>query len=291
MSDPRARVPTVSRRGLLAGALTLGATLATGCRQAPAPAADGLSYRQLVGDSPFVVGSRGGARDWPELTAYGFAQAAALPEVRALEIVVRSTADGVLVCCADPSTARVTGTDKTVARETWATLSLLRVRADQTKDPTQPDQPLARLEDVLEPFRDRFVLFVEPQGEGTASRVMARLIALQTPQRVVWKQPINSTRFGEAKRHGFATWGYALDEPAHTGANLHRLSRSPDIDLLGTSLTREPLARAVLDAAAQAQKPAIAWNVGSRVDAAKALREGFSGIASTAVREAVGWTG
>lgn len=44
---------------------------------------------------------------------------------------------------------------------------------------------------------------------------MERMIAAAQPERVVWKQPINSTLFTKAKAAGFATWSYLLDEPAH----------------------------------------------------------------------------
>ena len=264
-----------------------------GCQPSREPPPDRpgtVTFRELTATSPFYLGARGGARDWPEMTVYGFEQAAALPAVRAMELAVRSTADRVLVCCADPTTERVTGIDKVVAESTWAELSELKVHARATKDPGQPPQPLARLDDIIDRFIDRFVMFVEPVGAETASALMAKLISLQAPRRVVWKQPINSTRFGDASRHGFGTWGYVLDEPAHTGANLRRLARLDDIDLLGVSVSRnEKLIASVLDAARQNQKLAIAWNVQSRPESQDALQLGFAGISTTAIREAISW--
>ena len=132
----------IARRTLLGGGLAALAG-AAGCQRLaadPLPAAPGLSARTLTATPPFFVGWRGGSRDWPEMTTYGFEQAAAIPGILAMELVVAQTADSVLVCSADPTTQRVTGLDFTVAEETWATLSGLKVRATETKDPRQPSQ-------------------------------------------------------------------------------------------------------------------------------------------------------
>ncbi|HSU34628.1 MAG TPA: glycerophosphodiester phosphodiesterase family protein, partial [Propionibacteriaceae bacterium] len=198
MTDARTGI---ARRTLLGGGLAALAG-AAGCQRLtddPLPGAPGLSTRTLTAAPPFFLGWRGGSRDWPEMTTYGFEQAAAIPAIQAMELVVTQTADSVLVCNADPTTQRVTGLDFTVAEETWATLSGLKVHAKETKDPQQASQPLARLEDIIDRFIDRFVFFVEPQGGEAAGNLMAKLISLEAPGRIVWKQPINSDRFGEAR--------------------------------------------------------------------------------------------
>src|SRR6476620_865908 len=234
----------VRRRTLLAAGL--GATVASawGCsvpdpfKPAAAPTADVLSVRTLTQTSPFFLGSRGGARDWPEMTLYSSQQAATVPKILAMEIWVCVTSDCVLVCSADPTTERMTGQEMTIAQQTWQTLSPLRVRSDQTKDPSQPDQPLARFDEIVDAYIDRFVFFVEPTNKTGIPNLLAKLISLDRPEHIVWKQPINSARFGEARRHGFGTLGYVLDESAHTGSNLRRLAASDDIEMLGVSIGR-----------------------------------------------------
>ena len=86
---------------------------------------------------------------------------------------------------------------------------------------------------MVEAYIGQFVLFVEPKVKAAADPLMVRMAALDQPERVVWKSPINSPDFAEAKRRGFGTWGYVLNEPAHTGDNLTRFAASADIDLIG----------------------------------------------------------
>jgi glycerophosphoryl diester phosphodiesterase len=280
----------IARRTLLGGGLAA-LVGAAGCQRLaadPLPAAPGLSARTLLATPPFFVGWRGGSRDWPEMTTYGFEQAAAIPGILAMELVVAQTADSVLVCSADPTTQRVTGLDFTVAEETWATLSGLKVRANETKDPQQPARPLARLEDIIDQFIDRFVFFVEPQAGTAAGNLMAKLISLDAPGRIVWKQAINSDRFGEAKLHGFSTFGYVLDEPAHTGENLERLAQSDDLDMIGVAISHpKKLLSSVLDAAQQNGLRPVTWKVGGRAELERALDLGFEGIGSPAIREII----
>jgi hypothetical protein len=287
----------VRRRTLLAAGLGAAVASGWGCsvqnrfHPTPTPTQDALSVRTLTQTSPFFLGSRGGSRDWPEMTLYSYQQAALVPKILAMEISVCGTSDGVLVCSADPTTARMTGQNLTIAQETWQTLSTLRVRSDQTKDPTQPDQPLARFDEIIDAFIDRFVFFVEPTNKQGIPNLLAKLISLNRPQHIVWKQPINSVRFGEARRHGFGTLGYVLDEPAHTGGNLRRLAASADIDMLGVSIGRRAvLVDDVLQVAGQHRKPAIAWNVQNRAGLQHAIKLGFQGIGSPAISELVDMT-
>ena len=67
------------------------------------------------------------------MTAFAYSRAAAFPALKALEISVCRSADGVLVCSHDPTTERVTGVPYTIARETWATLSELEVGSEESR--------------------------------------------------------------------------------------------------------------------------------------------------------------
>lgn len=222
----------VSRRTLLGGLLAAGATAGCGRPLDKAPAAE-VSVAALTADDPFYIAHRGGGGNWPEMTAYAYAQAAQVPGIKALEISVCRSADGVLVCSHDPNTARISGVDYTIAEQTWATLSTLTVTGAETTDPKQPPQPLTRFDEVVEAYIGRFVLFVEPKVKPATAPLLERMVSLGQPQRVVWKAPLNSSVFAEAKRAGFSTWGYVLNEPAHLGANLEQFAASGDIDMLG----------------------------------------------------------
>ena len=278
---------TLSRRTLLAGAL---ATTVAGaaCRSAaPAtPAVVAPTAASLTASAPFYIAHRGGGGDWPEMTAYAYEQASKIPGLQALEISVHLSADGVLVCHHDPTTTRVTGTNYTIAQETWATLSKLEVSAKGTVHPEQPARPLARLDDVLERYIHDFVLFLEPKVPAAEEPLMRRLVPLLNPDRVVWKQPLTSTRFGEAKDVGFTTWGYVLDDPSFLGDKLGRLIAEPTVDLVGIPVQGRPaLTRAAGDAAADNGKQTIAWPITIRAERERALGFGATGLMTSNIAE------
>lgn len=271
----------MTRRVLLGG--SLGAlVLGPGCRSTPTPAQAALSVRTWSEGIPFYIAHRGGARDWPEMTAYGYDRAAQLPGLEALDISVCQTADGVLVCSFEQSTKRLTGHDLTIGKEDWSTLSALTVTAKHTNDPRQPRQPFARFDDVVQAHIGSSIIVVEPRDSQAAGNLMATLLSLGFPERVVWKQPVTSTRFAEAKRHGFATWGYVLDEAAHLGANLKRHAADDAIDMLGASHNRpDAFIANVARAARSQQKKMIGWDVRDLDTRARMLELGCTGIASS----------
>jgi glycerophosphoryl diester phosphodiesterase len=273
----------VNRRTLLgAGAATL--LFGSACA-GDRPAARELDLASLLVDDPFYLAHKGGSGDWPEMTAYAYDQAARLPGLKAMDLSVCRTADGVLVCSYDKTTKRLTGKDLTILDEDWATLSRLTVKATETSSPNQPRRPFARLEEVLDAHLSRFTFFIEPRVQQAAGNLMAQLISYDQPERIVWKQPVTSTRFAEAKRHGFATWGYVLDEPAHLGDNLRRYAASGTIDMLGVGRNRsDKLIAQVVKAASAVQKPVIAWDVRTARERARVLELGCRGVASSEIR-------
>ncbi|MBA8796195.1 glycerophosphoryl diester phosphodiesterase [Friedmanniella endophytica] len=281
----------ISRRSLVIGGLSggLGVGLATaglgGCASSGPPSAQ----RLLAGD-PFYVAHRGGDRDWPQMTAYAYDQAVRLPGLRALEVSVCLSRDGVLVCCHDADTLAATGVRRVIAETDWAELRTLTVSAAGTLDPEQPRRPLSRIEDVL-PHLDRFVVFAEPKVGPAREPLMRVLARAGRPGQVVWKQPVDSTAFAAARRAGFRTWGYVLDQPSHLGANLSRFAASDDLDALGAPLAESDAFIAAVVAAAHAHgKPTVAWPATDTADRDRALRLGCRGIMAADIRGLVGTT-
>lgn len=270
----------LGRREFLLGAAAAMTAPLLGCAPQPQPLPEPVTFDKLVADKPFYIAHRGGGRDWPEMTAYAYEQAAALPGLKALEMSVCISRDGVLVLSHDQNTRRVTGSDHVIADTDWATLSELTVTAEHTLDPGQPGRPFSRFDEVLEKYLDRFVIFVEPKLSAAADPLFAVLAGSGTnAERVVWKQPINSTRFARAKEAGYHTWGYVLDEPAHVGANLTRYAASEHVDMLGAEKSARPdLVRAVSSAAAANGKLTIMWPVVTREERKRALDAGFTGL-------------
>lgn len=250
------------RRQLLAdclGLLALSgcATIAARDIGAPSPRAP-ATFAALVRDVPFYVAHRGGGSNWPEMTAYAYDRAAALPYVNAIEVSVCLSSDGVLVCSHDLNTLRVTGVDLEIAATDWATLSQLQVTAAFTDDPGQPARPLARFDEVVEKHLPNLVVFAEPKTSQAVGPLMTRLARLAQPERTVWKQPVNQPNFATAKANGFGTWGYALDEPGHLGERLPRFAADPNIDILGIEKSEpDPVVSRVVSLATQDRKSVV----------------------------------
>ena len=277
-----ARVP-FGRRELLAGGLGLLAlsgcstiTHLTGPRPTPRVPA---TFSDLLGNDPFYVAHRGGGENWPEMTAYAYEQAAQLPYVKAIEISVCLSADGVLVCSHDANTARVTGVDLDIGNTDWDQLSRLKVVADHTDTPIQPARPFSRFDEVIEQHLPNLVVFVEPKVPEAVAPLMARMKQLDQPERTVWKQPINQLNFGTAKANGFHTWGYVLNEPGHLGERLPRFAADPTIDMLGIQKTAvDDIVNRVVGLASQNGKPTMMWAIERVPERTRGLSLGCRGM-------------
>ncbi|MET0692338.1 MAG: glycerophosphodiester phosphodiesterase [Propionibacteriaceae bacterium] len=275
----------INRRTLLAGSVATVLLGGVGVNRADAATTAGpATVSSLTKSDPFYIAHRGGGRNWPAMTAYAYEQASKIPNLTALEISVCITADGVLVCSHNPTTTDMTGVPYTIANETWDTLSSLMVSPKYTLDPKQPSRPFTRFDEVVDRYSDDFVLFVEPKVSAAAAPLMARMAGLKQPERVVWKQPINSWRFWPAKKRGFSTWGYVLDEPAHTGDNLLRYAASGDIDMLGAyNATSDELISQVVEAAGAEGKQSIMWEIKTLAQRERALSLGCAGLMTSNV--------
>jgi glycerophosphoryl diester phosphodiesterase len=278
----------VSRRSLLGGVLAT-ALVGSACRSGaagPAPTPTVPTFSSLTANTPFYIAHRGGGGDWPEMTAYAYQQAAKIPGLQALEISVNISADGVLVCSHDPTTERMTGTPYRIAKETWATLSQLRVSAADTRDPAQPTQPFTRFDDIVDRYIGSFVLFVEPKLGIAEEALLRRMTALGQPERVVWKQTLLGSKFAAAKNAGFATWGYSLPLPQYLGDNLRRLSADPNLDMLGIPVRApQPVVQEISGAARQNGKKTIAWAITSNEERDIALGFGAAGLMCSNIAE------
>lgn len=276
----------VSRRGLLLGAVgTLALPAGCSAGTAPPPAAAPRTIASVTSQTPFYIAHRGGQRNWPEMTAYAYGQATSLPFVEAIEISVCATADGVLVCSHDPTTTRVTGLDYEIAKQPWSTLEPLMVTSRFTEDPSQPSRPLTRLDEVLELYLSKYVVFIEAKTAPALPPLKALLVALNQPARTVWKHPINSGHFEWAKEQGFGTWGYALDEPAHSMDKVRALAAEPRIDMLGVHWSRSDEVLTEFAAIAQSfNKKVIMWSLETPEQRARALKFGASGLMTADIK-------
>ena len=293
MTTPPAadRPHTHSRRTLLAAtaatALVGLPSAASAATTAPRPGPP-YTVSSLRSTRPFYIAHRGGGRNWPAMTAYAYSQAVRVPGIKALEVSVCISDDGVLVCNHDATTTAATGVPYRIISETWATLSTLMVLPQYTIDRRQPARPFTRFEDVLERYLDDYVLFVEPKVQSALEPLMRRLARAGQPERVVWKQTVNSKRFVDAKRHGFTTWGYVLPEKAHVGENLKRYAASPHVDMLGAwDASSDGFMTDVARAAKANGKQTIAWEISTVEERRRVLDLGCVGLMTSNVVDVV----
>jgi len=188
------------------------------------------------------------------------------------------------VCSHDPDTVRVTGAAHVVAQTDWATLSSLMVTQQYTDYPQQPARPMSRLDDVIGTYIDRLVVFVEPKTLDAAAPLMQTLVALNQPERTVWKQYVNSPNFTAAKSHGFATWGYVLNEAGHLD-HLDRFAANPAIDMLGIGKDEtDAIVQRVVSLATKNNKPVMMWPITTVAERARALSLGCRGLMTSNLR-------
>lgn len=298
LSD-RGAMFNVSRRSLLMGsfaslaglsactqpASTLPTGFGTSSAGAPRGSREPASLANLVRQKPFYIAHRGGRLNWPEMTAFAYGQAAALPFVQAIEVSVHLTKDGVLVCSHDANLERVTGASYEVRKANWAQLEHLVVTSAYTDNPTQPYRPLSRLDEVLPRYIRDLVVFVEPKSKDAIRPLQEMLEGLNQPERTVWKQPVNQPNFSWAKQRGFGTWGYVLDERGHKGERLERLVADPSIHMLGVERTRSDNDVAtVVRLASSLGKPTIMWSIETAEHRSRALRLGCRGMMAADIR-------
>lgn len=170
----------------------------------------------LTARTPFYVAHRGGSNNWPEMTmvAYGHAVAAGM---KALEVSVQRSSDGVFVCSHDASTARVPGVDDTIASTPWSRLSTLSVKSPVA---SQPAAPMARLETVLDAYATDHVIFLEDKTYKNAAPLL-ELVRRYPKYRnhFFWKVGglTGKKLIAAGTEAGLPSWGYffAADMPRY----------------------------------------------------------------------------
>lgn len=210
----------------------------------------------LLAGRSFVVAHRGSGDNWPEhtLAAYRNSLTAGAD---AVEISVRRTADGVLVCHHDADLARVTGSAGLVAETSYEQLSELRVDARPWLGQAMPLEPISRLEDVLAGLPSDCLAFIEDK-DGSNTMALLDLLDRQpdATRRFVWKQWAPARQVNAARERGYRSWGYFTPE------SIDRVDAFvADHDALGIYVTQDdPTIQRVVAMG----KPVIVWEVHTR---------------------------
>jgi len=286
------------RRGFLAlaaqgalaagGALALGSAL-TGCGGCPQPAATATTVptlspvpdvplqaggpytiKDLLSTKNFYIAHRGSGDNWPEHTMRAYSASVALG-LKAIEVSVWASSDGVLLCHHDASTLRTSGQDLQIPATPYAELAKLRVDARAWLGPATPLEPMPRLRDVLDTYAHSHVIFLEDKGGTNVDAIFAMLQGYpDSRQHIVWKQPAMSPGHLYARQRGYTTWGY------FTSRDLANAAEFQDrVDLLGApTLGPEAQIRQLVATG----KPVIGWEVHRRWERDRLQRYGVRGM-------------
>ncbi|WP_120522814.1 glycerophosphodiester phosphodiesterase [Arthrobacter celericrescens] len=294
----KASAAAFGRRGFLAlavqGAFAAGSALVagtalSGCRGCPQPGATATSVPTLapVSDVPlqpggpytikdllstktFYIAHRGSGDNWPEHTMRAYSESVALG-LKAIEVSVWASSDGVLLCHHDAGTLRTSGQDLQIPATPYAELAKLRVDARAWLGPATPLEPMPRLRDVLNAYARSHVIFLEDKGGTNADAIFTMLQDYpDSRQHIVWKQPAMSPGHLYARQWGYTTWGY------FTSKELDRAADFQDrVDLLGVpTLGTEAQIRQLVATG----KPVIGWEVHRRWERDRLQRLGVRGM-------------
>lgn len=269
--------PLVGRRTLLSGSVA--AALLAGCSRSPAvssgqptPAStttfDGVT--RLLGAKEFMVAHRGSGDNWPEHTLEAY-QKGLQAGAGAVEISVRRTADGVLVCHHDADTRRVTGIPGRIADATFDELAKRPVNARAWLGQATDLQPIPRLADVLAALPATSVVFIEDK-DGTNTPALLDLLDQQpdAKERFVWKQWAAARQVGAAHARGYRSWGF------FTADLVGRIDElAGDHDMLGVMVEQDDDTIKRLVALG---KPVIAWEVHTRYQSQRLRALGVAGL-------------
>ncbi len=246
----------------------------SGTASAESPAEPSLTPVQAwMARTPMYIAHRGGDADWPEGTAYAYAQAARWNPDLALEVPVWRTPDGVWVVSEYRDTGRVFGADHDIPSTPWPVLAALRSLAG--------GQPMARLQnDVLDVYGRSRVLFVDNKQDENVGAFFALLDSYAGRTRYVIKSYWHSTKTpDEARRRGYVTWGY------YTPATMGDVAATQaHFDMLGLDAGSSEAQFRTMEATG---KPVIAHVVTTRAEVQRALTLGAKGVMVADVRAVV----
>ncbi|WP_327379436.1 glycerophosphodiester phosphodiesterase [Streptomyces sp. NBC_01212] len=215
---------------------------------------------KLLTYAPFYIAHRGsGAELGAEHTLEAY-EAAVAAGARAIEVSVRMTADGVLVCGHDEALDRTTYSTGNFSDWNYTALKhKVLTNGRLLHGQGSVDVPIPTLREVLDRFLGKVVIFLEPKSNPSVPAVQQFLTDFypQAKDSVVWKNYYTNSSFAWAKANGFTTWGYVDTNTTDEQMN----AVAANIDMWGVPTA---MADARIQAVVARGKPVIAWEVHRR---------------------------
>lgn len=170
-----------------------------------------VNVTSFFSKTPLMIAHRGGSANWPEMTMRAYKESADVWGMGAIEVSVQVSSDGTFWCSHDATTTRTTGANYTIASTTDAVLAGLSNTATATDNPSQPAEPMVKLQDVLAAYAGKRVIFIEDKTYTHTTQLLDLLDANGGPNFFIWKQDALSTPFSAVSLRGYSTWGYFFD--------------------------------------------------------------------------------
>lgn len=233
------------------------------------------TYDSLISDTPFFIAHRGSGDNWPEHTMEAYSSAVA-HGVKALELSVCTSKDGVMFCHHDLNLLKMTGlTLPAISDLTWAEIQNLDFDARKWIGQGGPIAKPVRLEEVMDAFAGTHVLFIEDK-QGTQTPPLLNLMDRYPNDkgRLVWKQWAGAGQVFAAKDRGYKCWGFFTEDLVPRFEEL-----AVRFDILGVPhTTTDTNIRNLVAIADAAGQPVIGWEVHYRSVMRRLLGLGVRGM-------------
>lgn len=245
---------------------------------------------ELRATPQFAVAHRLGSQDWAEYSKRGLVESV-MRGADALELSVARTSDGVWFGLHDQTLLRTSGVDINPTTLTWSEVQQYQCSPAAGGDPAFGAQPYVRLEELIGPYADSHVFFLDLKYQAGPTRRDAILPLLDelftNPQQsVVMKYASGGgiTLADWATEHGYASWGHFwttdyLADPAKAIADAAHWT--------WIGVEASATAQMWIDMKATG-KPIIGAVVDSAAERTTVLNEGAIGYMCAKVRELMG---
>lgn len=186
------------------------------------------SVTEMLATPQFSIAHRGGSGNWPEMSLYAYTQAG-FWGVGAFELSLARTSDGVWFGLHDSSLDRTSlgsaGSTLVASSMTWEQVQNYQILGSTvSSNPTQPDRPYMRWEEIMDAYYGTHVIFIDPKVAGSHTAelldMMDAMPGTPTDHFVakfygVSGNVANTTGWAhDASERGYTTWGYFYQDDA-----------------------------------------------------------------------------
>lgn len=241
----------------------------------------GIPVSEFLAKPVFYSAHRGGGDEFPEHTMEAY-QGAVSGGLDAIEVSVRVTADGEMICFHDDTLDRTTNATGPIGERTWQDLyDNVRVERSALLGQGMPAARIPKFTDVLAQFAGKKIIYLEGKDGAAHARIFAELDkyaarGINLGEWFIQKQFFKGGSWTKsaAIERGMKVWGYMAAET--TDAELDAEDYRTDIwgvpDFMPLARKAQIVARG---------KPVVCWEVHRRAQVEEHLTIGLKGQMSS----------